>query len=249
MNIISYLYHKTGQLCIQLLSELLSRPIDTKGFERILIIAPHPDDEVFGCSLLIQQLIAVGKKVSIVILSPGEAVHRHCCPHHEEEVIKKRQQIALRSVSLLGVASENVYFLRFPDSALSSVTPSSSLVVELSKLITDIAPDALFYPHPLEYSPDHMAATRLIRGLILDTSIDQYFYCVWVWYHMPLIKIFNMQWSDAYFVKGINEQTKRLAILSYMQDKAPCGVSYSGALPELFIKAHQRNKELYFKAR
>lgn len=39
--------------------------------ERILIIAPHPDDEVLGCSGLIQRSLKEGKAIDVVILSGG----------------------------------------------------------------------------------------------------------------------------------------------------------------------------------
>ena len=36
--------------------------------DKVLIVAPHPDDEVLGCSGLIQRLLSEGKRVDIVIL-------------------------------------------------------------------------------------------------------------------------------------------------------------------------------------
>lgn len=34
-----------------------------------VIVAPHPDDEVFGCCGLMQRLIAQGKRVELIIMT------------------------------------------------------------------------------------------------------------------------------------------------------------------------------------
>ena len=34
-----------------------------------VIVAPHPDDEVFGCCGLMQRLIALGKRVELIIMT------------------------------------------------------------------------------------------------------------------------------------------------------------------------------------
>ena len=40
--------------------------------ERILIIAPHPDDEVLACGGLIQQALALGDSVWVVYVTAGD---------------------------------------------------------------------------------------------------------------------------------------------------------------------------------
>ena len=34
-----------------------------------VIVAPHPDDEVFGCCGLMQHLIAQGKRIELIIMT------------------------------------------------------------------------------------------------------------------------------------------------------------------------------------
>lgn len=58
--------------------------------ERILIIAPHPDDEVLGCSGLIQRSLKEEKPVDVVILSGGGKSHSGCCSIDEKELIESR---------------------------------------------------------------------------------------------------------------------------------------------------------------
>lgn len=48
-----------------------TRPrLDVSG-RRVLVVAPHPDDEVFGCAGLVQQLVQSGTQVDVVIVTGG----------------------------------------------------------------------------------------------------------------------------------------------------------------------------------
>jgi N-acetylglucosamine malate deacetylase 1 len=40
--------------------------------ERVLLIAPHPDDEILGCGGSIAKLAAAGHEVRIAYLTSGE---------------------------------------------------------------------------------------------------------------------------------------------------------------------------------
>ena len=62
--------------------------------ESILIIAPHPDDEVLGCSGLIQRVLGEGKQVDVVILSGGGKSHSGCCSIDEKELIESRRALS-----------------------------------------------------------------------------------------------------------------------------------------------------------
>lgn len=39
---------------------------------RLLVVAPHPDDETLGCGILLQQVLAVGGQVRILLLTDGD---------------------------------------------------------------------------------------------------------------------------------------------------------------------------------
>ena len=53
--------------------------------DRVLIVAPHPDDEVLGCAGLVQRLLSTGWQVDVVILSGGGRSHAGCCDIDETE--------------------------------------------------------------------------------------------------------------------------------------------------------------------
>lgn len=62
-----------------------------------VIVAPHPDDEVFGCCGLMQRLIALGKRVELIIMTGGGKSHAGCCDIDENELIRQRRQLTIRA--------------------------------------------------------------------------------------------------------------------------------------------------------
>mgnify|MGYP002412367006 CR=1 FL=1 len=92
--------------------------------DRILILAPHPDDEVLGCGGIIQQAVKMGLPVHVVFLTYGDANEWSFMVYRERPVLSSRGAInmglvryeeALKSVSVLGVSKDNVTFLGYPD--------------------------------------------------------------------------------------------------------------------------------------
>jgi LmbE family N-acetylglucosaminyl deacetylase len=94
------------------------------GVQRLLVLAPHCDDEALGCAGLIQQLLKRGAQVRVVIATNGDGFlfatmeeFRKVYPRHEDFVRMgaRRQQESLAALNLLGVARERVSFLSYPD--------------------------------------------------------------------------------------------------------------------------------------
>lgn len=241
------IYHYIQIFLLRIVSKLLSKDFNPSQFNKVLIISPHPDDEVFGCGGLIQSLIQEGKHVELIILSKGEAVHRHCCPNDEDNIVQTRSNLAIKANALLGIPSNQIHHLDFPDGNFISTQDNLDLIDILKARISNIAPTEIFIPHPYENSPDHAAATRIILNTIRDSSISVFYYCVWTWYHMPLYKIPMLKYSSAYLFRIRNQEIKNKAIDTYINNRAKCGVSFSGDLPKPFIFAFRWKYELFFR--
>src|SRR6267378_1222734 len=76
----------------------------------VLVIAPHPDDEVIGCGGAIRLRVERGERVSFVFLSSGELGLKHLPRAKTWEI---REAEARRAAKVLGV--ESLHFLRQPD--------------------------------------------------------------------------------------------------------------------------------------
>lgn len=94
---------------------------------RLMVFAPHCDDETLGCGGLIQQTLAAGGSARVVILTNGDgfrtAVARQVRslrvgPSDYIQFAALRQQETTRALGSLGLKREDVLFLGYPDRGL-----------------------------------------------------------------------------------------------------------------------------------
>lgn len=86
----------------------------------LLILAPHPDDEVLSCSGVIMQAVSRGKVPLIVVVNNGGMTRKT----REENIAfaYQRQSETLHAVARLGVAARQVLFLGYAEGGI--VVPS-----------------------------------------------------------------------------------------------------------------------------
>ncbi|SHG03268.1 PIG-L deacetylase family protein [Ornithinibacillus halophilus] len=128
----------------------------------ILVIAPHPDDEVLGVGGTIAKHKANGDNVYICIVTKGMA------PMFNEESVKQVRNEAIEAHKLLEV--ENTFFLDFPAVLLEEV-PKYKLNAAIIKVLESTKPDIVYLPHRGDIHLDHkivfdasMVALRPIGG-------------------------------------------------------------------------------------
>mgnify|MGYP002447786804 FL=1 len=209
----------------------------------VLIVAPHPDDEVLGCSGLIQRLLNEGKQVDVAILSGGGKSHAGCCKIDESTLIESRRNLSRKAAEILGLSLEHLHFLDYPDGCIAFDCSETDL---LKKLIKTLQPKAIFVPHKGEGWSDHLEAGRIVRKLVGEMSgVSLYEYCVWFWYY----NVWNIDRKNSFVLTMTKEDLfrKNEAINAYVQPKAPCGKPFSGVLPPVFVWANRWRKELYFR--
>ncbi len=102
--------------------------------ERVLVIAPHPDDESLCCAGLIQQALASGARVGIVWVTAGDGfeldalvVEHTLSPGRTQMQRLGRQRLreAQQAAAVLGVPSESRYVLGYPDRGVEALIGSN----------------------------------------------------------------------------------------------------------------------------
>mgnify|MGYP003056762150 CR=1 FL=1 len=207
----------------------------------ILILAPHPDDEVFGCGGLIASLVAEGNAPHVIVLTGGGDSHRGCCSTSESDIISARRELTHKAMSALGLPELNIHELDFSDGHISEGNAAEKK--KLESLISEIHPDVILVPHHGEGWSDHLAVRDL--GIELANNAEVYEYCVWMWYYRQK----HLDWQNAYALKMTvaEHQKKLVAIGAYLSALAPCGKPWVGVLPKLFVEANSTKLELFFK--
>ena len=226
-----------------------------KETESAIIIAPHPDDEVFGCGGFISRCIGKSQKIEILFLTLGEASHKRCCSEQADRVGARRKESAERVARILGVSQQQLHFIEGKDGRLPHYNHDTfiAMATHIAQVINEVKPGKVFYPHPFEGWSDHIAAMELttaaINMLPIGLRPKPYFYCVWFWFSMPLRKAFQLNWKKARLL-DISKQLplKREAMKIYLDSFAPCGNPWVGKLPKEFLRAFDWDKELFFEA-
>lgn len=105
-------------------------PAPLPGVERVIVIAPHPDDELLALGGTIAHLKATGHQVLVVFLTNGDANRAAKSvftlnPLRRAEDFRalgyRRQKEAVASLRVLGVPVGSVLFLGYPDGGLTAL--------------------------------------------------------------------------------------------------------------------------------
>ena len=123
------------------------RPVvlDCPKAQRILVIAPHEDDEMIGPGGTLIKAIAAGAEVRVVYLTT-EANARGAVRRAETEAVSRR----------VGYATE---FLGYPADALPVGAESGA---RLAATIARFAPQIIFVPFVSDDHPDHRKASLVL---------------------------------------------------------------------------------------
>ena len=116
---------------------------------RALVLAPHPDDEVFGCAGAIIRHRAAGEFVSVQILTDG-AYRAAAQAHGQMAQVRKNESLA--AASILGYGQP--VFWNLPDRGLQY---GESLILQIQKAIEACQADLVYAPSVFEIHPDHRA--------------------------------------------------------------------------------------------
>lgn len=126
--------------------------------ERLLVLAPHPDDEVIGCGGLVAQHAREHRRVRVIVATDGAAAQAD--PNAYRALREQESQTAL---ALLG-DNIDLQFLRFRDRALEAST--AALEANLLVALREFKPDLIAAPSPIEIHPDHAALAEALCSVL-----------------------------------------------------------------------------------
>lgn len=121
---------------------------------RVLIVAPHADDEILGCGATIAKHINHGDLVKVIIATNASKGAPDLFSQEEVNIIRDE---ALLAHKMLGV--NETIFLDFPAPSLNTF-PEFRISLELSKIFEKYKPSHLYLPHPGDIHQDHKALYR-----------------------------------------------------------------------------------------
>lgn len=148
------------------------------GSGRILVLAPHADDESLGCGGLIAASCRCGRPPLVVVLTDGTGSHP-AIP--AAELQRTREAEAAAALHELGLDSPgSLVFLRLPDSRAPHAGPQfEAAAAEIAALAAQC--EAICAPWRHDPHCDHLAADLLAREVLSRAHIRHISYPVWGW--------------------------------------------------------------------
>jgi LmbE family N-acetylglucosaminyl deacetylase len=143
---------------------------------RVVVVAPHPDDEVFALGGFIHDVAAQGGLVTIVAVTDGEAAYAGQTSAAAERLRDVRALERRMALERLGVPNAGVVRLGFADGDVGSDE------ARLTRLLAPLVEAATLVAAPWRHDghPDHEAVAR-VTLLATPAAVPIVEYPVWAW--------------------------------------------------------------------
>ena len=146
----------------------------------LIVVAPHPDDDVIGCGALIAR-VAAHMDVRVIYVTDGAASHDGSAAYPPERLRDVRENEARRGLRKLGVRTAP-RFLRWPDGTVPCAADpeAAPLLHALRDAISAHEDVAVAVPWRRDPHCDHRAVTSLVTRVLRERPRASCFeYAVW----------------------------------------------------------------------
>ena len=126
--------------------------------DRVLVLAPHPDDEVIGPGGALCQLMENGSEITVLYLTAGGSVAA------DEQLIEIRRSEAM---SVGRQCELKQIFWDEEDTRLASGPQTNTRLVHL---LQELRPNFVFLPHLFDNHVDHFATNQILAAVLEQVS-------------------------------------------------------------------------------
>lgn len=174
----------------------------------VVVFAPHPDDEVFGCGGLVAMLVERGIDIHVVIVSDGGF------GEFGRDTLARKDE-SRRAAKILGY--RNLEFWDLPDQGLQQTT---DLHERMGRYLQEKSPTLVLATSPWEIHPDHIAVCHATTQAYVANYGDDNHPRPALWYYeigipMPRAAILDITDVADLKAKAMNCFESQLAIQDY----------------------------------
>jgi LmbE family N-acetylglucosaminyl deacetylase len=130
-----------------------TRRFTTTGVERVLVVAPHPDDEAIGCVGTVLLHVRSGDRVCLAVATDGRQSKVVADP---AQMALQRHREARHAAELMQV--ERLELIGLPEGEWSV----SQLQTALRALIEEIEPGVIYAPSRIDFHPEHFKVAHAL---------------------------------------------------------------------------------------
>ena len=139
---------------------------------RVVVVAPHPDDETLAVGGTVSMLARRGFAIDIVAVTDGEGSHPKSPTTLPTELARRRPLEQAEALAALGVTANRIHRLHITDGGIMK----ANLPILLAPIVRDAA--FVLAPFARDGHPDHDAA-----GLAAEAVHPRVIsYLVWAWH-------------------------------------------------------------------
>lgn len=154
-------------------------PLDLSEFDRLVVLAAHPDDETLMCGGLVSMAAAQGMPVDVIVATDGEASHPDSPTHTPDDLATVRRRECTSAVTRLAPEA-HLRFLRLPDGETSQNTePMTTATVET---VGEGSGCLLVSTWRGDRHPDHRAAALAASAAAWRTDATHLETPLWFWH-------------------------------------------------------------------
>jgi len=145
---------------------------------RVVVVTPHPDDEIFGTAGLLVTLHQRRIPIEIIAVTDGEASHSPTKLRRDFDLRAERAGETQEALHRLGCADPTIRRLGLPDGGVRG------RIDQLADLLSaSLFPDDLcLAPWHHDGHPDHDACGEAALRACRSTGADHLAYLIWAWH-------------------------------------------------------------------
>ena len=210
---------------------------------RLVVVAPHPDDEILACGGLMALHAQRGGKSLVVAVTDGEASHGGSRSWRGGRLAETRRAERIRGLAQLGCAQTEVHRLGLPDSQVSR--HDETLQSELTQLLH--WSDIVVTTWRLDGHPDHEACGAAAARACADVRCRLLEAPVWMWqWGRPADKRVPWHRMVGLQLPGEAVSRKQRAVQSHVSQLLRRGAAQAPVLGQTMLDRLSRRAEFFF---
>jgi len=210
---------------------------------RLVVVAPHPDDELLACGGLLAEHTRRGGTACVIGVTDGEASHRGSDGWTSEALATARRAESDRGLCVLGVTGEAITRLKMPDGAVRRYTAPLREALDMLLGRNDVVTSTW----RLDGHPDHEAVGAVTAAVCADIGAVCLQAPVWMW-HWSHQGDPTVPWKQ---MRGFRlspevSELKRAALSMHRTQLAARGEGDGAVLDPLILERAARSAEYFF---
>lgn len=170
--------------------------LDKPKSGRVLVLAPHPDDEVLGCGGILAKHRKQKDRVKVIYLTSN----------------RRRREEARLSTQILGI--NELSFLGFEDGHLSA---GKKEVASIEKVLTNFKPDIIYAPYFIDSHSDHQATAEILGQAVKKSRFQGKIWSYEIWTPILANRIIRIDDVFAQKVLAIKAYQSQLKDRDYLR--------------------------------